>query len=212
MSKKPKSSEQGETSAAVAGEATARTEGSREDAPALLEAGPDDERLGDLERELESARAEAGAATDRALRTLAEFDNYRRRTERDRDESVQRGRAEVLRDLLEVADNFDRALSQGLDGVPAPFLEGMRLVARGLHDVLDRRGVTRIDAEGQPFDPSLHEALTAVPSPDVAPNTVLNVVQAGYRFEDRVLRPAKVIVSMAAPPSPSERPESAEDS
>ena len=84
--------------------------------------------------------------------------------------------------------------------MPTPFLDGMRLVARGMHDLLDRRGVARIDAEGQPFDPELHEALTAIPVPGVAPDTVVQVVQAGYRFEDRVLRPAKVIVS-AAPPA-----------
>jgi molecular chaperone GrpE len=164
----------------------------------------------DVEAELEAARAEAVAASDRALRTLAEFDNYRRRSERDREEFVRRGRADVLRQLLDVADNFDRALSQPADGVPPAFLEGMRLVARGLHDVLEGRGVVRIDAEGRPFDPELHEALAAVPAAGLAPNTVVQVVQAGYRFEDRVLRPATVIVSASADagtePAPAAEP------
>ncbi len=207
MTKKPKSG--GESHEAPAGEA-ARTE--RETTIAeterpVADAADAETRIRELEHELEAARAEAAAANDRALRTLAEFDNYRRRAERDREEPVRRGRAAVLRDLLDVADNFDRALSRDVDGVPAPFLDGIRLVARGLHDVLDRQGVARIDAEGQPFDPELHEALTTLPSAELEPNTVVQVVQAGYRFEDRVLRPAKVIVSAAVPAAPPTTPD-----
>jgi len=156
-----------------------------------------------LRADVEAARAEAAAASDRALRTLAEFDNYRRRNERDREESVRRGRGDVLRELLDVADNFDRALAHATDAVPEPFLEGMRLVARGLHDLLDRKGVSRIEADGRPFDPEFHEALGAIPSAEHEPNTVMQVVQAGYLLEDRVLRPAKVLVAAAAP-SPAE--------
>jgi molecular chaperone GrpE len=190
--------------AGVAGEreTRAREAGERE-APAGEEraAGPPpgEERLRELERELDAARAEAASASDRALRTLAEFDNYRRRTERERDESMIRGRADVLRELLEVADNFDRALEHAGDAVPRPFVEGMQLVARGLHDLLDRKGVARIDAEGKPFDPELHEALSMMPVDGAPPGSVVQVVQAGYRLGDRVLRPAKVIVA-AAPP------------
>jgi molecular chaperone GrpE len=157
-----------------------------------------------LQKDLEAARAEAAAASDRALRTLAEFDNYRRRTEREREESVRRGRADVLRELLEVADNFDRALEHAGDGVPQSFLEGMQLVARGLHDLLDRKGVARIEAEGAPFDPEIHEALGAIPTEGAEPNTVIRVVQAGYRLDDRVLRPSKVLVAAAPPAAPAE--------
>lgn len=171
--------------------------------PAAARPSAEDERLRELERELDAARAEAAAAADRALRTLAEFDNFRRRTERERDESARRGRADVLRELLEVCDNFDRALEHADDGVPEAFLEGMRLVARGLHDLLDRKGVARIDADGQPFDPECHEALGAIPTDGHEPNTVIQVVQAGYMLEERVLRPAKVLVA-AAMPSPAE--------
>lgn len=158
-----------------------------------------EERAREIERDLGEARAEAAAAGDRALRTLAEFDNYRRRTAREQEDAKSQGRADVLRELLEVADNFDRALAHATDAVPVAFLEGMRLVARGLHDLLDRKGVARIDAEGKRFDPELHEALTVLPTSDAEPDTVLQVVQAGYRLGDRVLRPAKVIV--AAPPN-----------
>ncbi len=159
-----------------------------------------------LEQELAAARAEIAAASDRALRTLAEFDNYRRRTERDREESQRRGRADVLRELLDVADNFDRALAHAGDGVPPSFLEGMQLVARGLHDLLDRKGVARIEAEGKPFDPEVHEALGALPTDGAEPNTVIQVIQPGYLLEDRVLRPAKVLVAAAPAPAPAERP------
>lgn len=157
-----------------------------------------DERVAELLAAVEEEK-------DRALRTLAEFDNYRRRSLREREEAAARGMADVLRDLLDVADNFDRALEHAGDDVPKSFLEGMDLVARGLHDLLDRFGVARMEAEGRPFDPELHDALTRAPSEDAPPNTVVQVVQPGYLINDRVLRPAKVIV--AAPmPQQSEAP------
>ena len=168
-------------------------------APDTAATSPLEERVRELERGLQEARGEAQAAADRALRTLAEFDNYRRRTEREREEAIGRGRADVLRELLEVCDNFDRALEHAGEGVPASFLEGMKLVARGLHDLLDRKGVARIEAEGRPFDPEQHEALTVMPRAGAAPDTVIQVVQAGYRLGDRVLRPAKVIVAGPMP-------------
>lgn len=157
------------------------------------------DRLAELEEEIQRVQGEAAEASDRALRVLAEFDNFRRRSHREREAAASLGASDVLRELLDVADNFDRAMEHAGDDVPAPFLEGMQLVARGLHDLLDRRGVERMDAEGQPFDPERHEALTRQPSEDVPPNTVVQVVQAGYLVGDRVLRPAKVIVSAPAP-------------
>ena len=152
-----------------------------------------------LEERLERAEREAAGQYDKALRTLAEFDNYRRRMQRDLVQAREWGAAEVLGEMLEVVDTFDRALEHAEEGgdVPATFLEGMRLVARGLHEILERRGVTRIVARGEPFDPELHEALTAVPSEEAAPNTVLQEIQTGWRLGDRVLRPAKVVVSRA---------------
>ncbi len=150
-----------------------------------------------VEEKLERAEHEAAVQADLALRTLAEFDNYRRRIQRDLTQTRERGAADVLRELLDVADNFDRALEHAGDDVPETFLEGMRLVARGLHDLLDRRGVTRIDAIGAAFDPELHEALTVLPSEDADPNTVLQEIQPGWRMGDRVLRASKVVVSRA---------------
>lgn len=166
------------------------------------EASPEPEtlegRLGALEGELAKAREEAAAAADRALRTLAEFDNYRKRSERERREAASAGAASVLRELFLLADDFDRALAHAGEDVPEAFLEGMRLVARRLHDLLDRHGVARIDSLGQPFDPEFHEAVSTVPDDGAAPNTVIQEIQPGYRMGDRVLRPAKVIVSRGA--------------
>ncbi len=151
-----------------------------------------------IEEELERIRREADDASDRALRTLAEFDNYRRRSERERREAQDAGAANVLRELLDVADNFDRALEHAGDDVPAAFLEGMRLVARGLHDLLDRRGVKRIESVGRTFDPHLHEAIASEPSARHAPHEIVSEIQAGYVIGDRVLRPSKVIVARTA--------------
>jgi molecular chaperone GrpE len=158
--------------------------------------------LSELEAELERIRREADEAADRALRTLAEFDNYRKRTDRERRDASDAGAATVLRDLLEVVDNFDRAFAHAEDSgesVPPAFLEGMKLVARGLHDLLDRRGVKRIEALGQAFDPHRHEAIASEPAAGRPANEILREVQTGYAMGDRVLRPAKVIVARAAP-------------
>ena len=154
-------------------------------------------QLGQLEEELERIRKEADDAKDRTLRTLAEFDNYRKRNERERREASELGAVAVLRELLDVADNFDRALEHADDEIPPAFLEGMMLIARGFHDILDRRGVKRIDTAGKTFDPHFHEALASEPSSDVEPNQVLREVQPGYVLGDRVLRPAKVVVARA---------------
>ncbi len=154
--------------------------------------------LSALEAELERIRGEADAAADRALRTLAEFDNYRKRSERERREAIDVGAAGVLRELLDVADNFDRALEHAGDDVPASFLDGMKLIARGLHDLLDRRGVKRIPAVGFPFDPNVHEAIAAEDAPNAEPGAVLREVQPGYMAGTRVLRPAKVVVVRSA--------------
>jgi molecular chaperone GrpE len=152
-----------------------------------------------IHEELERIRREADEAADRALRTLAEFDNYRRRSERERREAQDAGAANVLRELLEVADNFDRALEHAGKDVPAAFLEGMKLVARGLHDLLDRRGVKRIESVGRTFDPHLHEAIASEPSDRHEPHEIVREIQTGWIIGDRVLRPSKVIVARAAP-------------
>lgn len=188
-----------------------------EDAPAqTADVGALEEKLEELEKDLEAALAESADAADRAVRTLAEFDNYRKRSRRERDEAAGQGAARVLAELLTLADDFDRALEHAGADVPAPFLDGMKLVARGLHDLLDRNGVSRIESRGEPFDPEIHEALSSAPSAEAEPNTVLHEIQPGYRMGERVLRPAKVVVAArkepasAAPEAEAESGETAE--
>jgi molecular chaperone GrpE len=154
-------------------------------------------RIAELEDEAARLRAEVETASDRALRTLADFENYRRRMNRGREEAAELAAASLLQELLEVADNFDRALEHAGEDVPESFLIGMRLTQQGLHDLLDRRGVARFQSVGERFDPEKHEALASQPAPDAEPNVILQEVQAGYMMGERVLRPAKVIVSRA---------------
>jgi molecular chaperone GrpE len=164
-----------------------------------------EERIAELEKDLEAARDEARDAGDRALRTLAEFDNYRKRSRRENEDAMGAGAARVLGDLLQLADDLDRALEHAGADVPAQFLDGIRLVARGVSDLLDRHGVARIPAAGESFDPRVHEAISSVPAADgAAPNTVLHEVQPGYVQGDRVLRPARVVVTRAPEPPPAE--------
>ncbi len=133
-------------------------------------------------------------------RTQADFQNYLKRSQREREQERQFFAGGMIRDLLPVLDNLERALAEAKRvGETGPLVQGVNLVLRQFLDLLQRHGVTRIAAEGEPFDPNLHEALTQQPSAEHPTNTVLHVAEAGYKMNDRVLRPAKVVVS-AGPP------------
>lgn len=172
-----------------------------------------EEKIAGLEKELAEARNEGAEAADRALRTLAEFDNFRRRTRKENEEATGTGAARVLGEVLQLADDLQRALDHAGDDVPADFLQGIQLVARGVGDLLDRHGVERIAAVGAPFDPRVHEAISIIPAADgQAPNTVAHEVQPGYAQGDRVLRPAKVVVTRAEEPAATDEPSEDADS
>jgi molecular chaperone GrpE len=138
--------------------------------------------------------AELDQMEDRYKRSLADLDNYRKRSARDLDRLVtDRGDA-ILRDWLEVVDGVERALLLGPDD---PIFDGMRAVLDQMEATLGRHGVSRIDALGEPFDPTRHEA-TSVRETDEAPDlTVVDVARSGYARDDRVLRPAEVVVARA---------------
>jgi molecular chaperone GrpE len=162
------------------------------------EAEPPNERAA---AELAALRAEIAERQDRFLRLQADFENFRRRTLKEREEAYQYGHQNLVKDLLPTVDNLERAIEharksghEDLDGV----LQGIDLVQRELMGVLAKHGVTEIEALGQAFDPSVHEALAQVEDPTVPPNTVVQVFQKGYRLRDRLLRPAQVVVSRAA--------------
>jgi molecular chaperone GrpE len=133
-----------------------------------------------------------------AQRTQADFENYRKRAARDAATAGERAKAGLVRELLPVLDNLERALATagGENGDEASVVEGVRLVRADLVGVLERSGVESFDPQGEPFDPTVHEALSTRPAPEgTPPGVVMDVVEKGYRLNDTVLRPARVIVS-----------------
>ena len=147
---------------------------------------------------LEECRRELADKTDRLLRALAEADNTRRRAQRDREESLRYASEALLRDLIPVLDNFDRALDAARKtGHASVIVDGVDLIRREFLKVLEKHGITRYSAIGQRFDPNQHEAIARVESPDKEPGTVVSEIAAGYSLRGRVLRPAQVAVAAA---------------
>lgn len=153
---------------------------------------------------------EAAEARDKMLRTLAEMENLRKRTTREVADARIYGITGFARDVLEIADNLQRAL----DAVPAEaranadpglkaLIEGVELTERSLHNTLEKNGVKKLDPSGGKFDPNFHQAMFEVPDPSVPAGTVVQVVQAGYTIGDRVLRPALVGVSKGGAKQPA---------
>jgi molecular chaperone GrpE len=148
----------------------------------------------------EALRAELAETRDRWIRLNADFENFRRRTLKEREEAYQFGHQALAKDLLPAVDNLERAIDAARKsgvGDLESLLQGLELVRRDLDSVLGKHGVTEVEALGQPFDPSVHEALAQLPDASVPPNTVVQVFQRGYRLRDRLLRPAQVLVSKA---------------
>jgi molecular chaperone GrpE len=172
---------------------------------------PDDPEPGSAEALATEAAKEAAEARDKMLRTLAEMENLRKRTAREVADARMYGISGFARDVLEIADNLQRAL----DAVPAEaranadpglksLIEGVELTERSLHNTLEKYGVKRLDPSGGRFDPNFHQAMFEVPDASVPAGTVVQVVQAGYTIGERVLRPALVGVSKGgAKPAPA---------
>ena len=159
---------------------------------------PDDREEGSVE----ALAKEAADARDKMLRTLAEMENLRKRTAREVADARTYGISGFARDVLDIADNLQRAL----DAVPADakaaadpglkaLIEGVELTERSLLNALEKNGVRKFDPSGQKFDPNVHQAMYEVPDPSVPSGMVMHVVQAGYMIGERVLRPALVGVS-----------------
>lgn len=154
-----------------------------------------------LKEAFEERGAEIEAAQERHLRLQAEFENFRRRSLKEKQESLQYGPQNLVKDLLTSVDNLERAIEhseQSADADLKSLLQGVVLVQRELLGTLANHGVSVVEASGQLFDPSVHEAMGQVPDTTVAPNTVIEVLQKGYQLRDRLLRPARVIVSASA--------------
>ena len=137
---------------------------------------------------------------DRLLRLQADFDNYRKRIDRERKDWAVFANEKLLNDLLPALDTFDLGLANGEKAnAPAALLEGLRLVRTQFETALAKSDVTPIDALGQPFDPNLHEAITHMPSPDVPEGSVIAQTRRGWKMGDKLLRPSQVVVSSGPP-------------
>jgi molecular chaperone GrpE len=179
------------------------------DAPAdaTTPPGADDPaaRIAALEADLARAQDEARQASDRWLRDRADLENVKKRLAREKQDAVRFGTEGLVRDLLGVVDNLERAVAHAAGGGNgAPLVEGVQLVLKGLQDVLGRHGVTRVAAAGAKFDPTQHEAVAHVPSAAHEAGAVVEEHQPGYRLHERLLRPALVSVSSGAPVAPKE--------
>ncbi|MHC4609958.1 MAG: nucleotide exchange factor GrpE [Planctomycetota bacterium] len=176
------------------------------------EAEKPEDRLAALARQVEEL-------TDKHLRAVAEHQNYVRRAGAERAEASRYAAAELVKALLPVVDDFERTLAAIPEDDASSVVQGVRLIYDNLVKTLSAHHVERIAAVGVPFDPACHQAMTQQPSADHPPGTVLQEYQAGYKLWDRVLRPAKVIVSNASaedaeqgPDQPQERAASEADS
>ncbi|HJX32944.1 MAG TPA: nucleotide exchange factor GrpE [Solirubrobacterales bacterium] len=153
----------------------------------------------DLDALLADTQQERDEYLDLAKRTKADFENFRKRMSAEIQAAGVRGKGELARDVVPVLDDLERALqSAGIDpegDSPDGLTHGVLLVFRGLRETLTRNGIEAVDPKGEKFDPNLHEALSTLPAEGTEPGTVVEVMQKGYRFEDQLIRPARVVVS-----------------
>ncbi|MCD8239523.1 MAG: nucleotide exchange factor GrpE [Clostridiales bacterium] len=155
------------------------------------EEAPAEEVLPSKEEELEAKVAELN---DRLLRSLAEFDNYRKRTTAEKAAMYSAGVGDTAERLLGVLDNFERALSSEQDKENG-FYKGVEMIFKQMKEAFEALGVTEIEAEGQPFDPNLHNAVMHIENEELGENVVSMVLQKGYKYKEKVIRPAMVQVA-----------------
>lgn len=160
-------------------------------------AEPRQDPLAQLQAQIVALTAEKAALYDKLLRRQAEFENYRKRVDRERAELYQHGRDDVLLQFLPVVDNFERALSslESSEGDAEALRNGVELIHKQFKDALSKFGLEAVEAVGQTFDPHVHEAVTTEATDKHKENTVIQEFQRGYRIGDRLLRPAKVKVA-----------------
>jgi molecular chaperone GrpE len=151
-----------------------------------------------LRSRLQSAEQKRDEYLELAQRTRADFENYQKRVKRDLADERRYAQAPLASDLLAAIDNLERALSVAQQaGENSALVQGVGMVHTQLLDILRRHGISRIEAQGQPFDPNLHQAVMQQPSQEHPPMTVLQALEQGYLMHERVLRPARVIVATA---------------
>jgi molecular chaperone GrpE len=163
-----------------------------EAAPEVADTAPQDAALGELTARCEQLEREKNELNERLLRLAAEFDNFRKRSERERAEIAEYGSTEALKALLPVVDDFARAAHA--DCTDADYARGVALIEQRLNDTLKKLGLEPIEAAGQPFDPNIHHAIDRVEDPDIDVDTVAAEYQRGYMYKGRLLRAAMVRV------------------
>jgi molecular chaperone GrpE len=146
--------------------------------------------------EMASMQADLDRFRDLAMRTQADFENYKKRCAREKDEAIKYANKSLLEKLVSIVDHFELGLEAARgEGEKSPIYSGMSLVLKQLQDFLAENGLQPIDAVGQKFDPNLHEAIAHQPSNQVPEEHVISQTRRGYRFKDRLLRPSTVVVS-----------------
>lgn len=174
--------------------------GEPEDAGANVPDAEVDSELMDLQYALREAEQEAAEQRDAMVRMQAEMENLRKRLVRDLERSRKRALEDFMNDLLPVLDSFARGLEVADASATVESLkEGQALILRMLQQAMEKHGLVEIDPAGETFDPELHEAISMLPSPEHPENAVVDVVQKGYRLNDRLVRPARVVVSSGPP-------------
>jgi len=161
-----------------------------EDLPAVTSEG----QIAALTAERDQLAGEKAELTDRLLRTMADFENFRRRADRDRSEFIQYSAMETVRDLLPILDDFRRAMQA--ETADRDYAKGVELIYQRLSDTLRKLGLEPIEAAGKPFDPNVHQAVDRVESEELPDQTVLEEYQSGYNFKGKLLRPAMVKVAV----------------
>jgi molecular chaperone GrpE len=160
------------------------------------ETEPEQDNLLDLKQELERAREEVRQYNEHYLRALADMENMRKRTSREREEYVKYATTPLIKKLLPVIDDLERALTMSAQHQDyASLYKGVEMIVKSLHEIIKTEGVQAIEAAGKPFDPEFHEPLILEESPEHPSNTVLEELQRGYTLHGRVLRPSLVKVS-----------------
>lgn len=181
-------------------EAAASEQDEARQAPAESAESSEDARVQELEEKLREAEARAEDNWNQFLRARAEMENARRRAQKDVDQARRQGLEKLAGELLPVKDSLEMGLAaaQESNADVAKLTEGTELTLKMLSQAMDKFEITEVDPMGQKFDPERHEAMATQPSAEHEPNTVIHVVQKGYMLDDRLLRPAMVIVSKEA--------------
>jgi molecular chaperone GrpE len=157
------------------------------------------QEITELRQKLDAKENEAKENYERYLRQVAEVDNFKKRINREKEDAIRYANETLIKDILPVLDNLERAIAHAPGGGNGkPLVEGVELVLRGLLDVFTKHGVVQVPAIGEVFDPGKHEAMAQIESSQHAPNTVVNEHHRGYLFRDRLLRPALVTVAKAS--------------